>query len=456
VERFDRQDREDAGHEIEKDAASQRAEQGEQQRSAPDLADGLAVTGHWARSRFERQAATVAQGEDAAHPGRSAALANEVGDEPVATAAKGLRCGEVDRAVLSGEEVRRADGDAGGKRDGEADRRSLDREPRRGGNRSGQGAAPLVEPVAERCAAVADGQVERQKPMFGHAHFFGAGEPLRLGPDRDDAACPFRRGDPDEEGIVAVVDVVGDAREDQPGRDRVTQIAGGHSGGQLPGDGHRQSGVAGIEPITVPARRGVHDNGEVKRFAGDRARFGDEFGLNSIAAIGQTARRRRAADKRQSGEPQEEKTHHSTPLPGLHGVVEHPQFVAANINDDCVTPRTPIWARAGLTDLCGRPSLWRGNSPPIRNGTIMKKIALTALVLALGLAACTKKTETTVDNNTVTTENTVAVDTNTAMNGADNALDAAGNATANAAAGAANATANGMNATANAVANTAK
>ncbi|MFN2472470.1 MAG: circumsporozoite protein, partial [Sphingomicrobium sp.] len=60
----------------------------------------------------------------------------------------------------------------------------------------------------------------------------------------------------------------------------------------------------------------------------------------------------------------------------------------------------------------------------------MKKVALTALVLALGLAACEKKTETTVDNNTVTTENTVAIDTNAAVdagNSADNALDAAGN-----------------------------
>ena len=64
----------------------------------------------------------------------------------------------------------------------------------------------------------------------------------------------------------------------------------------------------------------------------------------------------------------------------------------------------------------------------------MKKVALTALVLALGLVACTKKTETTVDNNSVTTENTVAVDANAAVdagNAADNALDATGNAVDN-------------------------
>ena len=264
MKRLDRQDREDTGHEVEEDAASQRAEQGEQQRSATDLADRLAAAGHWAGECFERQAATIAERKDAAHPGRGATLADEIGDQPVAAAAKALRCGEVDRAVFAGKEVRRADGDAGGKRDGEVDRRSLDREPRRGGDGSGQGAAPLVKPLAEWCAAVADGQVERQEPMFGHAHFFGAGEPLRLGPDRDDAACPFRYGDADEQGIVAVVDVVGDAREDQPGRDRVAKIAGGHSGRQLPGDGHRQSGIAGVEPIAVPARRGVHDNGEIE------------------------------------------------------------------------------------------------------------------------------------------------------------------------------------------------
>jgi hypothetical protein len=138
--------------------------------------------------------------------------------------------------------------------------------------------------------------------MFGHAHFFGAGEPLRLGPDRDDAACPFRRGDPDEEGIVAVVDVVGDAREDQPGRDRVTQIAGGHSGGQLPGDGHRQSGVAGIEPITVPARRGVHDNGEVKRIAlRPLARPPAVAGLQISGKVASHRRRRRIIRPRYPG-----------------------------------------------------------------------------------------------------------------------------------------------------------
>jgi hypothetical protein len=64
-----------------------------------------------------------------------------------------------------------------------------------------------------------------------------------------------------------------------------------------------------------------------------------------------------------------------------------------------------------------------------RNGTIMKKVALTALVLALGLAACESKTANAVDNTDV--ENAVEADAAAADNSVDNALDAAGNAVEN-------------------------
>ena len=66
----------------------------------------------------------------------------------------------------------------------------------------------------------------------------------------------------------------------------------------------------------------------------------------------------------------------------------------------------------------------------------MKKVAVTALVLALGLAACQ---DNAADSNTSTVdtiENEAAADTNMATvdatNAADNALDAAGNAVENA------------------------
>jgi hypothetical protein len=74
------------------------------------------------------------------------------------------------------------------------------------------------------------------------------------------------------------------------------------------------------------------------------------------------------------------------------------------------------------------------------NGTIMKKVALTVAVLALGLAACAKNT---TDNNAATdtnVENAAAVDTNAAvandatanLDAALNDVNAAGNEVANA------------------------
>jgi len=60
----------------------------------------------------------------------------------------------------------------------------------------------------------------------------------------------------------------------------------------------------------------------------------------------------------------------------------------------------------------------------------MKKVALTALVLALGLAACESKTADAVENTNV--ENAVEADAAAADNAVDNALDAAGNAVENA------------------------
>ena len=60
----------------------------------------------------------------------------------------------------------------------------------------------------------------------------------------------------------------------------------------------------------------------------------------------------------------------------------------------------------------------------------MKKVALTALVLALGLAACESKTADAVENTEVA--NAVEADTDAAANSVDNALDAAGNAVENA------------------------
>ena len=64
------------------------------------------------------------------------------------------------------------------------------------------------------------------------------------------------------------------------------------------------------------------------------------------------------------------------------------------------------------------------------DGTIMKKIAVTVAVLALGLAACQPKADETANNETAV-ENAADASVNAAVdasNAADNALDAAGNA----------------------------
>ena len=88
--------------------------------------------------------------------------------------------------------------------------------------------------------------------------------------------------------------------------------------------------------------------------------------------------------------------------------------------------------RAGLTGCRraepGALTCWLGRV--CKDGTIMKKVALTVAVLALGLAACESKTENAVDNMAV--ENAVEADAMAADNAVDNALDAADNAVENA------------------------
>ena len=88
----------------------------------------------------------------------------------------------------------------------------------------------------------------------------------------------------------------------------------------------------------------------------------------------------------------------------------------------------------GAALACANRATGRGQCPVwacLRDGTIMKKIAVTVAVLALGLAACDTQTENAAENETAV-ENAAEADTNAATNdaanAADNALDAAGNA----------------------------
>ena len=93
---------------------------------------------------------------------------------------------------------------------------------------------------------------------------------------------------------------------------------------------------------------------------------------------------------------------------------------------------------SGLATRFGRPGLALPRRLS-REGKQMKKIAATALVLALGLAACNKNNADTNAANETAVENTAATDVNVATDNAtavaDNALNsdvnAADNSTAN-------------------------
>ena len=63
----------------------------------------------------------------------------------------------------------------------------------------------------------------------------------------------------------------------------------------------------------------------------------------------------------------------------------------------------------------------------------MKKVAVTALVLTLGLAACTNNDADNAAVNETAVENAAEADANAALTTADNALDAAANDVDNAA-----------------------
>jgi predicted small secreted protein len=82
----------------------------------------------------------------------------------------------------------------------------------------------------------------------------------------------------------------------------------------------------------------------------------------------------------------------------------------------------------------------------------MKKVAVTALVLALGLAACNKNTDNNAANETAV-ENNAEYDVNAATNDAAASADAALNDAGNAVENAGNAVDNASNAVENATTN---
>ena len=100
---------------------------------------------------------------------------------------------------------------------------------------------------------------------------------------------------------------------------------------------------------------------------------------------------------------------------------------------------------------------WGGAVPmaPLKGvKTNMKKVALTAAVLALGLAACQPKNDESNAANETAVENNAEADTNAATTDAANSADAALNSADNALENAGNAVENAGNAVENAAENT--
>ena len=110
---------------------------------------------------------------------------------------------------------------------------------------------------------------------------------MSLGADGNRAARIRRHLEPDEHGIIALVDVVHEAGDLEPGRDRIAQRPRGKAPRKLPFDVHRQAGVAGVQPIAVPARRGPHVDRQLDLAARRRRTFGDELRLDP-ARVGES------------------------------------------------------------------------------------------------------------------------------------------------------------------------
>ena len=111
-------------------------------------------------------------------------------------------------------------------------------------------------------------------------------------------------GDRDQQIDRARVAVIADVIDDKALRGRPFDLAGGEAGRQRPGDLGRQSGIAGIAPIDMPARLHLQMQRDPDGLAGrDRAGLGDEARLDRVFD------RRRGRKPRPSGRRDAEPDH---------------------------------------------------------------------------------------------------------------------------------------------------
>ena len=258
MERLQCQDREHARHQVEQYPAGQRAEDGEQDGARPRPLPARHRSWH----RVKLESAPVAERQDAVERRGIAAAALELGDQQVAVALEDLRRGIIDRAVGRGKEIRLADRRAGRDRDRQAQRPGGQREMRDRCKRARQGATEIVEPRIDSRRA-AGRHIERHDALFGNANLFGACQPVQLGGEMLDAARPRWRFQAHQDGIIFFVNEVRNVGDEQLGRHRIAHRPDRPARRQRPFDRHRLARVAGVGPVTVPARRGAHRNREI-------------------------------------------------------------------------------------------------------------------------------------------------------------------------------------------------
>jgi hypothetical protein len=197
-------------------------------------------------------------------------------DEEIVAASEMLLGAVIDDAVFGWEDIGLADLHVARERDGDAHVVARDVETGKAAERLRKRLPPRVE-LRAAGGSGADQQIERELALLGHADFVGAGEPARVGADRNGAVRVRRHLQPHEHRIIVLVDVVHEVSDLDPPGHRVAQRTGRKALRQAPLHVHRQASIAGVQPIAVPARVGAHVDGKLDLAARRRWAFGDQL-----------------------------------------------------------------------------------------------------------------------------------------------------------------------------------
>jgi hypothetical protein len=275
VKRLQGENREDAGHQVEENAAGDGAEDRPENCLETGVADPRAPFGHRSGNGVELEPAVIAERDHAREFAGHGAFPLELGDDPVARPAEALLRRIIHRSVVDWKQVRLADLDR--LRDGDGDAQFVARrlEMADADDRTGKGPSPLVEPAALR-RPTPNRQIEREFALLRYADLVGAGEPAGIGADRDGAGRSDGHLQPNEHAIVALVDIVHEVSDREPRRHRIAQRSRREARRQLPFHVHRQSGIAGIQPIAVPAWRRTHVDRKLNLASGRSGTFSDQ------------------------------------------------------------------------------------------------------------------------------------------------------------------------------------